>query len=265
MFCLHGVLGDANDYFNLANDLDQIVPVYGVVARTAKNYHGTLIAEFIRDIRKAQPTGPYRIAGYSFGGSPAFIVAQRLYDDGEDVTLFLIDSYRMSYGILAHTWLPRLRRAIAVRDLFGAVSRKIDVFCNRELPSLLTGREANLTQRLIRALCSTRYAPFRGRAILFQCTRNDSAHAWSLKLDGLNGWSRLLAGQTEVVPIDVDHLNLLKRSHIPALIGLMIERLVKETAPLRGSAPLRVFAPSRPKTSFCPTDPVRVSTGKDLR
>jgi thioesterase domain-containing protein len=43
-------------------------------------------------IRRLQPAGPYRIAGYSFGGLVAIEIAQQLQRDGQEVELlFLLD------------------------------------------------------------------------------------------------------------------------------------------------------------------------------
>ena len=49
-------------------------------------------AEYLKAIRTVQPTGPYWIAGYSFGGVAAFEIARQLEDAGDDIeTLLLYD------------------------------------------------------------------------------------------------------------------------------------------------------------------------------
>jgi len=49
--------------------------------------------EYIQAIRTVQPSGPYRIGGWSFGGHVAFEMAHQLHDIGEEVELlFVLDS-----------------------------------------------------------------------------------------------------------------------------------------------------------------------------
>ena len=45
---------------------------------------------YLREIRALQPTGPYTLGGYSFGGLVAFEMASRLRAAGEDVTLLVL-------------------------------------------------------------------------------------------------------------------------------------------------------------------------------
>ena len=52
----------------------------------------SLAAEHVRDIRAVQAHGPYRLAGYSFGGLVALEIAQQLRNAGDEVEmLFLLD------------------------------------------------------------------------------------------------------------------------------------------------------------------------------
>lgn len=56
-----------------------------------------LAAVYIKGIRKLQPHGPYRIAGYSFGGIIALEIAQQLQELGEEVEhLFVLDPFQLS-------------------------------------------------------------------------------------------------------------------------------------------------------------------------
>lgn len=45
----------------------------------------TFVARYLTDLRRAQPQGPYWLAGYSFGGICAYEMARQLRRDGEDV------------------------------------------------------------------------------------------------------------------------------------------------------------------------------------
>ncbi|MEV5973466.1 beta-ketoacyl synthase N-terminal-like domain-containing protein [Streptomyces sp. NPDC051921] len=53
-----------------------------------------LAALYLERVRRDQPTGPYRLGGYSFGGNVALEMALQLQAAGEEVeTLVLLDSY----------------------------------------------------------------------------------------------------------------------------------------------------------------------------
>jgi thioesterase domain-containing protein/acyl carrier protein len=56
-----------------------------------------LASVYVEGIRKLQPRGPYRIAGYSFGGIIALEIAQQFQELGEEVEyLFLLDPFYLS-------------------------------------------------------------------------------------------------------------------------------------------------------------------------
>jgi pimeloyl-ACP methyl ester carboxylesterase len=51
-------------------------------------------ATYLEEIRRQQPSGPYLLAGYSFGGYVALEMAHRLRDQGQPVDLLvLLDTY----------------------------------------------------------------------------------------------------------------------------------------------------------------------------
>jgi amino acid adenylation domain-containing protein len=99
LFCLPPASGLSWRYAGLLAELPADVPVYGLQARGYRN-HGPLpgsVAEIADDyakiIRRVQPTGPYRLLGWSFGGLVAHAVAVLLESAGETVELLaLLDS-----------------------------------------------------------------------------------------------------------------------------------------------------------------------------
>ena len=53
-----------------------------------------MAADYLASIRQIQPTGPYNLLGWSFGGLVAHAIATHLQDQGESVALLaLLDSY----------------------------------------------------------------------------------------------------------------------------------------------------------------------------
>ena len=61
-----------------------------------------MAADYVTEIRRVQPHGPYFLAGHSFGGRVSFEIAQQLVRAGESVSfLGLIDTglaIRLSSG-----------------------------------------------------------------------------------------------------------------------------------------------------------------------
>ncbi|MDQ0458335.1 thioesterase domain-containing protein [Rhizobium paknamense] len=101
LFCIHSVSGAATLYhrLNLHKATNSPPAVYGVNARgrdLSTPPHSTIeeMAEsYIKEIKVIQPTGPYRLCGYSMGGMIAFEMAARLLREGEQTNfLGLIDT-----------------------------------------------------------------------------------------------------------------------------------------------------------------------------
>ncbi|WP_062218182.1 non-ribosomal peptide synthetase [Streptomyces sp. NBRC 109706] len=103
LFCVHPVIGLSWSYLGLARHLPHDVPLIGLQARGIEN-EGTLptsVTEMAHDyltrITRLQPTGPYRLLGWSFGGLVAQAMAAMLQRRGEHVSLLaLLDSYPSS-------------------------------------------------------------------------------------------------------------------------------------------------------------------------
>ncbi len=86
-------------YRHLIDALKSDRPVYGLqpramdgktrIPRTVES----IAADYVAEIRRVQPHGPYAVAGHSFGGRVSFEIARQLVHEGEEVNfLGLIDS-----------------------------------------------------------------------------------------------------------------------------------------------------------------------------
>ncbi|MDC9595043.1 non-ribosomal peptide synthetase, partial [Xenorhabdus sp. IM139775] len=100
LFLVHETSGDPLVYSPLAALLPPELPVYvlqalGIhtLAHPPQSIEA-LATCHIQAIRRVQPQGPYRLAGWSIGGVIAYEIAQQLTTDGETVEfLGMIDSY----------------------------------------------------------------------------------------------------------------------------------------------------------------------------
>ncbi|WP_313918702.1 non-ribosomal peptide synthetase [Tahibacter sp.] len=98
LFLLHDGFGLLLYAHVLAAQLPVGIAVCGLAETASPQDESASIAlladRLLPALRERQPQGPYRLAGWSFGGLLAYEIATRLIDDGETVEyLGLIDSY----------------------------------------------------------------------------------------------------------------------------------------------------------------------------
>lgn len=95
LFCMHAGAGTILFYYDLARELGPDQPVYGLQAQGL--YGGLpphaeveeMAAHYASEIRTVQPSGPYLLAGFCFGGLLALAVAHQLRREGRDVALLV--------------------------------------------------------------------------------------------------------------------------------------------------------------------------------
>ncbi|MBB1258527.1 non-ribosomal peptide synthetase [Streptomyces alkaliterrae] len=104
LFCVHPGAGVGWPYAGLLPELPDR-PVYAVQARGLTEPDalpatiGELAADYVEQIRKVQPVGPYHLLGWSFGGVAAHEIAVRLREAGERVELLAVmDAYPHPYA-----------------------------------------------------------------------------------------------------------------------------------------------------------------------
>ncbi|KKZ75270.1 hypothetical protein VO63_03555 [Streptomyces showdoensis] len=100
LFAVHAASGLAWPYARLLPHLDPDVPLYGLQAPSLADPEGgarkpeELVREYARRIRELRPEGPYRLLGWSVGGTLAYGVAAELVESGHAVEFVaLLDSY----------------------------------------------------------------------------------------------------------------------------------------------------------------------------
>ncbi len=92
LYCFHAADGDITVYKPLASALDPALPVYGVRSPFLSPDFDREVADaaalsrlYAAEIRAYQPTGPYRVLGFSYGSLFAVMVAGLLEEQGETV------------------------------------------------------------------------------------------------------------------------------------------------------------------------------------
>jgi amino acid adenylation domain-containing protein len=95
-FCIHPIFGTVFPYYELAYYLGFDQPFYGLQPlgldgeQTPLTRIEDIAAYYIKALRTVQPSGPYYLGGWSFGGLVAFEMAQQLRSSGHQVALLAI-------------------------------------------------------------------------------------------------------------------------------------------------------------------------------
>ncbi|WP_031096889.1 thioesterase domain-containing protein, partial [Streptomyces sp. NRRL S-15] len=122
LFCLYPAAGVGWVYSGLLRFTESDRPVYalqdgGLTGADPASDVEELAESCVRRIRAIQPTGPYHLLGWSFGGLLAQAIATRLQTAGETVALLaLLDSYP-----LHHLPAPVLSSASGLRELLESL------------------------------------------------------------------------------------------------------------------------------------------------
>jgi thioesterase domain-containing protein/aryl carrier-like protein len=248
LFLVHAGGGHVACYAPLAALLAPDQPLYAFQARGLDDglppLQGVeaMAAYYVEGLKRAQPRGPYRLGGWSYGGIAAFEMARQLHAAGDQVELLaLLDTGRPESRDDARFPLDHasvLRRILT--DLYGwgstaAVTlealRGLDPeaqlrFAARKmgehlLPEPRIPEVAELTRVRManhNAMVDWVAQPFAGRIAYFQ-TRG-SAYLSNAQ-DALRFWGRLADGGFGVHEVTGNHGTLLQKPHVDSVASAL--------------------------------------------
>jgi thioesterase domain-containing protein/aryl carrier-like protein len=161
LFCIHAGFGTVFDYQPLARQLDGVATVYGIACRMLSQPGHVdasleqMAADYAALIRQAQPEGPYRLLGWSLGGTLAAMVAGALEAQGQAVSLLaLADPYvagesampmpawQADFGEFLGIVLPEADLETLRPELETAVAADMEALVTRVLAGEGVGRSA---------------------------------------------------------------------------------------------------------------------------
>jgi len=209
LFFAHARRGDILYARELSLLMRENRPVYGL---RAPHLDGSeplprsvedMAAAFIADVKRVQPTGPYNLCGYSFGGRLAFEMACQLCERGDVVSfLGLID-----------TQVEATKRYAPSGDIAPKGIRKLGaflwsmgvaIFYWQDEIRMLLGKPVPPDRRLayynyIFLVASRRYRQkvYAGSAVIFASKDTGEAHQ--------KGWSTVVHGELEVLEFPANH------------------------------------------------------------
>jgi thioesterase domain-containing protein len=187
---------------------------------------------YINEIKAVQPTGPYHLAGYSFGGIVTFEMAQQLMEAGDTVgSLILLDT-------TWRYWEKSKRKLTSGAKIKHYAKRMADVLRDRgELADIIGHRTHWAKRKVFRALgrplpgatvedanwfAVTNYEarPYPGRITLIRCSEQRD------RQDALMGWRELVAG-VDVKDTPGNHLTIIKEPNVRHL-GATLRQCMQE-------------------------------------
>jgi thioesterase domain-containing protein/acyl carrier protein len=237
LYVISGVGGNVIRFQSMAFHLGKDQPVYGLLPRGMDGHEAYLTrvediaAYYVDAIRKQQPEGPYRLVGYSFGGTVAFEVAQQLMAQGGNVTLLGLfdtiewhyrEAVKKSFGFRATlaVYRSKLKEAALEGDRFRPVRKRLKRKFLRIISPLFRAlgdvvKEPRGAIEDVNVHAGANYQPrfYPGRLTLF---RSSSREPWDGD-DEFLGWGGLAGGGIEVHHIPSDHYTILLEPGVKVL------------------------------------------------
>ncbi len=226
-FCVHPGGGNVLCYMQLANELGTDQPFYGLQCRGLDDdlapleSYQAMAAEYLAEVRRVQPHGPYALGGWSVGGVLAFEMAQQLRAEGEEVAVLAIMDSGVLYAIaVLLAMFPKGESGLL--DVVRMESaEQLAEFRRRSAPARLVPAHADdrLAMRIKRLFSANMHMmmryhsqPYDGRISLIRAAdaivkaRLDPQHEWT--------------GVCEQVDLHVvpgDHLTMIHEPHVQIL------------------------------------------------
>lgn len=229
LFCLPDIHGRSLSFISLAREFGRDLPVYGLAigpaadALVAHPSIDLLMDRYVAVLHERWPGGPYRIAGYSFGGRFAHELARRLHVQGASVSLVLIDAPNplTRHGVRTTAlWASRAWRNATKRDGFwgalrtairrrGAAKSYLLRNTSSAIPRWVPEVERCLADAHLAAIIKHKPLPFAGATLIVVSTQQFGVNRF-VNMDGMLGWRRLLNGPVERVSKNVGHHQLVR-------------------------------------------------------
>lgn len=242
-FMVHSMTGNVLQLHSLIVALRTIRPIHGIQARGLDQEDEPLTsveamaADYVAEIRRVQPHGPYHLGGFSFGGLVAFEMARLLEAAGETVRiLVMLDSepdkaflptdekLKLLGTRLAHH-AARLK-AMSLRDGLGYFRARLRALAGHREPPPPPAHDIPLHIRKVRDAivdATTCYRPgaYEGSLIFVR-----PSTPRPVGFDPVSLWRVVAKGGVEVVVVPGDHDSMIEPPNVEALARILSARLV---------------------------------------
>ena len=216
LFIVHAIGGQVHGFSHFAKHFPDDLPIYGIQCHgyeSGQTPHHDMVqmaANYIAEIRRLQPDGPYFLGGLSFGGLVAFEMAVQLERAGERVAFLLIGDTLFSQGphihplnkMLARIPVPPLRTLSAVWRSHKEKKAKQLLFVSASSEERLDNPKFNALNKLVRdahsrALSSYEPARIQADVTLVSADTYPRSRAALMRQTGSAtwGWEHLTKGR----------------------------------------------------------------------
>ena len=211
IFCVHGGGGNVLVFRSLADELSPEQPFYTFQLAGAPALHTLgrverLAAVYVEELRRRYPTGPFVLAGFSFGGAVAFEMARLLEAAGDPPALLIILDTTAPHLVHQRHANQRLHRRVirwsklTVRQALWSSLRRVGP--GRAALRRVGGPDWHWFNRLTqRSMGHYHPGTYRGDVLVLGTARK----SWAPDL----GWSRYVDGEVAVMPVDGTHQSFL--------------------------------------------------------
>jgi thioesterase domain-containing protein/acyl carrier protein len=256
-FLVAGMFGNVMNLRHLASHIGVDQPVYGIQARGlfgAEQPHDrfqAMAADYLNEIKKVQPQGPYFLGGFCGGGITAYEMAHQLKQQGEEVALLVfLDTFSPTVpSLTVPDRIVLLRRRLArigPQYVLQAMQKKAVEKLARlkqivSKPVRQTFLPSDFRSEIVGdafMLAVKHYSPpiYAGNVVLFRPALHE---AYALQpgrvvnidggcVDHANYWGEFIAGGIDVEVLTGDHDSIVLEPHVRALAAKLRVRL--ETA-----------------------------------
>jgi nonribosomal peptide synthetase DhbF len=249
LFCIHPAIGLSWCYSGLLKHLGPGRPLYGIQAAGLAQPEPLPLsieqaaADFIAHIRKVQPTGPYHLLGWSFGGLVAHAAATRLQREGEQVALLgILDAYPVA-GTLPESIMDEwdaIDFLIAVVDgaapsvrglpLESAIAHAMELFHRLGSPLAILDEHhiaaiTGILNNNVRMMSTFVPDRFYGDMVLFTAVEDMSGEAPEPER-----WRNHVDGAIEVHPIASKHRQMTQPAPLAQIGAILAAKLQAGTA-----------------------------------
>jgi len=244
LFLAHSIIASPISYGALSKELGADQPVYGFQTQYLDSDDvlletvARMVDIYLVELRRAQPRGPYHLAGHSSGGVLALEMAQKLRAQGEAVELLALidtlhpdravkdaDDATIALEVLGldappASWETRTQG----ERLHWAVTQELDPANSGGIRSSLAGLDPKTRLRIVRIIAAQYrawrgYAPrsYGGRAIFLRASAPSAPSRLIRNFDAPQAeWVDLLP-KLEVRDVAGDHHTMLEAPHVADL------------------------------------------------
>jgi acyl transferase domain-containing protein/thioesterase domain-containing protein len=236
LFCVHGAGGNVLNFKVISDRLGPQQPFYGLQAQGVDGRLPPLTsveamaAQYVEAIRTVDPTGPYRLAGYSGGGVIAYEMAQQLRRAGAEVeAILMIDTLSPSAALrrvplwekiwlkrhwtleFALDWPSRRKRAREMQRNYQVALEKLAR--GEPLPPELV--DFHLFRNFTDAQAQYKAEPYAGKVVLFKAELAETLYLYA---GPQLGWDEYVNGEIRVTEIAGSHFTMMAEPGVSRLI-----------------------------------------------